>query len=308
MKRVLNYLGKAMTIIALAYIVYYIYRIDFDVNLIKSWPTFIVVALLGGILLAGCVFCMGALWGGIIKAFSKQSVQMNTALKVYAKANIGKYLPGNVMHYVERNLFAANAGMGQAEITMSTILEIGLEICTAGIIAIIFLGEHIAFIVGELFSPLWLIVIIALLMIVVCVAVILFRLNSKFRDIIVRLFSKNILIASLKNMFFYGLIFAIMGLIMVAILKYPLGCELSTQVCGYVIASYIMAWVIGFVVPGAPGGIGVREFVLITLLGAYLSEEYIVIAMILHRLLNVAGDFLAYLISSVGMKNALEEQ
>lgn len=62
------------------------------------------------------------------------------------------------------------------------------------------------------------------------------------------------------------------------------------------VSAYIISWVLGFVVPGAPGGIGVREFVLTLLLGKTVGAELILTLSIMHRLTTIIGDFMAYLI------------
>ncbi len=60
------------------------------------------------------------------------------------------------------------------------------------------------------------------------------------------------------------------------------------------IAAYMIAWVFGFVIPGAPGGIGVREMALTLLLAPVMGRDKIVVLSVMHRLVTVLGDVLAY--------------
>lgn len=71
---------------------------------------------------------------------------------------------------------------------------------------------------------------------------------------------------------------------------------MNVSVALQLVAGYIIAWVLGFVVPGAPGGIGVREFVLTLLLGNVVGKELILTLSILHRLITIIGDFMAYVV------------
>jgi hypothetical protein len=59
---------------------------------------------------------------------------------------------------------------------------------------------------------------------------------------------------------------------------------------GTAIATYAFAWAAGFVVPGAPAGLGVREAVLVALLGPLIGAPAALVSAILHRLLSAVAD------------------
>ncbi|WP_374393511.1 hypothetical protein [Tabrizicola sp.] len=61
---------------------------------------------------------------------------------------------------------------------------------------------------------------------------------------------------------------------------------------------FVVAWTTGFLLPGAPGGIGVREGVIVLGLGATLGEGPALTAALLHRIICVLGDLTAFAISS----------
>ena len=46
--------------------------------------------------------------------------------------------------------------------------------------------------------------------------------------------------------------------------------------------------------PGAAGGMGIREVVLLTFMGGYLSPAIVVPSVIMHRIVSIAGDVFAY--------------
>jgi hypothetical protein len=59
--------------------------------------------------------------------------------------------------------------------------------------------------------------------------------------------------------------------------------------------AYALSWMVGFLIPGAPGGLGVRESALVLLLGnAYAADTVLAISM-LSRLATVAADVLIFL-------------
>lgn len=64
----------------------------------------------------------------------------------------------------------------------------------------------------------------------------------------------------------------------------------SPAVCG----AYVVAWLIGFITPGAPAGVGVREVILLFLLENLTSMEGILLSVVLGRVVNVIGDLLFF--------------
>jgi len=61
-----------------------------------------------------------------------------------------------------------------------------------------------------------------------------------------------------------------------------------------VIPAVIISWFIGFVTPGSPGGIGVKEAVLSLLLMDFYGRENVLVAALLFRVVTVSADVLAF--------------
>lgn len=61
-------------------------------------------------------------------------------------------------------------------------------------------------------------------------------------------------------------------------------------------AAFALSWVIGFVVPGAPGGLGVREAALIFLLDGVLAKETVLAIALMSRLSMTLADALIFLL------------
>ena len=59
----------------------------------------------------------------------------------------------------------------------------------------------------------------------------------------------------------------------------------------------LVSWVAGFVVPGAPGGIGVREGAMAGLGALLLDLETLVIVAVLLRLVTLLGEALLFLLA-----------
>ena len=65
------------------------------------------------------------------------------------------------------------------------------------------------------------------------------------------------------------------------------------------ISSFSLAWVIGLIVPAAPGGLGVFESVILLKLGTNLPEAPLLAALLFYRLVSTISDILAALIYPV---------
>jgi uncharacterized membrane protein YbhN (UPF0104 family) len=65
------------------------------------------------------------------------------------------------------------------------------------------------------------------------------------------------------------------------------------------IGAFALAWGIGFVVPGAPAGMGVREATLLALFGPMIGSGPAVAVTIFHRLVTAAVDVVAALIGYI---------
>ena len=65
---------------------------------------------------------------------------------------------------------------------------------------------------------------------------------------------------------------------------------------------FSIAWVAGFIIPGAPGGIGVREAVIIFFLTPIIGEAESITVSIGLRLVTLLGDICFLIISNKKIK------
>jgi len=205
------------------------------------------------------------------------------------------------MHFVERNLFASKIGMGQLESLASTIFEIIGQIVSASIIAVVFAYNDVANLIAENLQ-LWMILVI-LLIIILCfiLAVILYKKVNKIQEIIKLALTRNFLKAFILNVFLYMIAFVSNGLIIYMTLN-AIDNAISLNMLPRLFATNTVAWLIGFIIPGVPGGIGVRELVLTTMSNGTVYSAVILVAAVGQRIILILGDFAAYLISMILFK------
>lgn len=267
---------------------------DIDFKVLVNRKLFL--CILVGILVSFFSLLVSALaWKRVIEFFAETQISYRSTTKVYLQANLGKYIPGNIAHFVERNLFAEKAGMGHEETLMGTVLEIAGLLTAAFFLGIILSIENICRIIGLFGSIEYAIELLVLLTVGIAVVYLLYKKISKIRylcrkmrqKLFWRMFGLNVVLYIFSMILLAGLM-----CVLVWVLE---GQMLAGQDVWMVMDIYVLAWVVGFAVPGAPGGMGVREFVITYLTRNHRLQEYILLAMIVHRMITVMGDVFGYL-------------
>ncbi len=295
LKKAGKYIGKLISLLSVVFIIYAVWKLGFDFGSIDNWYSFLTVALIGVILKGITVYISGFNWACWLRFFAGRDIDMREALSVYAKANIGKYLPGNVMHYVERNLFATNLGISQKKLAVSTVLEVIGLVGAAFILAVSVsakqLDQSLKAIFGDSYVKVVILAVVGGILLVGAAWLVLHKkLSSVLKEYSWKTFVKTALIALVR----YAVVLVVLGLIMVALYAY-MGGTVTWENGSLIVSGYVIAWVLGFVIPGASGGIGVRELVITVLLGSVVGTELVLTLSVIHRLITIAGDFLAYL-------------
>jgi hypothetical protein len=295
MKKIIKIAGKVISLVSILFIIRSIWRLGFDFSSIKDWKVFTIVILAGVLIKMMTVFVMGDAWTGWLRLLGNQTVDRRAAMCAYVKANIGKYLPGNVMHYVERNLFAANLGISQKKMAASSVIEVIGLVGISLLIAVVFSFDYLIGLLSRILGD-YMKLLPAAICVCVCIGLlVLFILRKKLHEFVkecgIGRFVETFLAAVVK----YAVVLVGLGVIMVLLFGY-MGGELNARNTMLIISGYIIAWVLGFIIPGASGGIGVRELAITTLLGAVVGQELILTLSVVHRLITIIGDFACYFI------------
>jgi uncharacterized membrane protein YbhN (UPF0104 family) len=198
-------------------------------------------------------------------------------------SQLGKYVPGNFAHLVARHWVMRNQISSHAQLVTATFLETLSLLIAAGLLSTLVIREMIA-VLGELSVSMEWILLLGLLGLSVVVMLTLGPgrrlppgLKNRFAPNGGWIFLGSVLTACL---FFLG-----MGACFLLVSD-GLGPSDWPVALSWVAA----AWITGFLVPGAPGGIGVREFVLVLGLGPIIGEPSALLSAALFRLVTMGGD------------------
>lgn len=227
------------------------------------------------------------------------------ALAVWGKANLAKYLPGNVFHFAGRQILGGRRGWPQPCVAAATLLELALQVALPCLIAAgVLLSIGRLDMLGRLGQSVWALPL--LLTLAVAVAVMAFLVF--FGCVIRHPWSKHLArpLAKLNlarpvelcpAILYQGAFFAGMTLIVIALYGLVEGALYVDEV-PYLVAAFLASWVLGLVVPGAPGGIGVREGSFALLGGVFLVWDSLVLVALLMRFVTLAGEGLLFLLAT----------
>lgn len=221
-------------------------------------------------------------WHHIILAEEGQ-LSLKTSLNIYGKSQIAKYFPGNIFHLAGRQWLGMQQGISQTILLKSSLWEIGLIAVAAVLIGLTSLAN--------LFTTFSAMILIMLIMIIG----IAYVLTEFFKTGYVKAFYAYLIFHIIA-----GLLFAVvLNLIDGNVFNQPA----SLAIC---ISAYVLAWLVGFVTPGVPGGVGVREMVILVLLGHGYSEQTLLVALIVSRIVTTLGDL--FLFMAVSTQKNLQEK
>ncbi|MBD2414969.1 hypothetical protein FACHB389_34575 [Nostoc calcicola FACHB-389] len=249
----------------------------------------------------------GWIWTWVLQELN-QPVSSPQFIRVYLKTNIAKYLPGNIWHYYGRILAAKNANVSPGAATLSVLLEPLLMATAALIIIILFSSQFAA-------NNTTLVVQILQLL---SLAVVLCAVHPRFLNPAIRFLYKLKAKKSDPN---------IQPTVVLTIKRYPLRPLLgelgflSLRAIGFILTVFALnsgnlsqiplllgafscAWLLGLVIPGAPGGLGVFEATAYELLRHQFPAALVFSAIALYRLVSIlaetVGAALAWLYESFG--------
>jgi hypothetical protein len=286
-QRYQGWLQTALVLTILVFVVMTFQRHWAEVSSIRlSSQALIELTIATAVMLVSYIWT-GQVWGLILKALG-YPVSSGWAIRTFLLTNMIKYLPSNLLHLYGRTLAAKKIGISTEAASLSVILDAMLVIASAWILGLFSLPQQ-----GFFFTGLSLIVIFTLIhpqILHFCLEQIKipFKSNSsssKASSAALQKYPLDLLLGELGYVFLRGVGFL---LIVYALTNLPF-----SQI-PQLISVYSIAWLLGYITPGAPGGIGVYEATLIELLEIVtnLQEAHILAAVALSRLITTIAEII----------------
>ena len=276
-KTILYLIGKTLGVLGLLYVFYKLYHeytfssfTEQFISILHITPLLILINFLS--LLIGIYA-----WHHMLLSYAKKPFGYIYAYYYFSKTEIAKYLPGNVFHFIGRQALAHKIGITQKQMAkislLHTLLLLGATIVATTIFS--FLSQKV---------PLYILFFMILSSIIIFISLV--YLYPSIRT------TKKISL----NLY---LVFSItlQGVLLGIIVIYQ-SDNYSWSLFCLSISIYMLSWLIGYVTPGASGGLGVREgaFIAITEYMHFdIHSDIIVFAVLLVRLINILIDIILFL-------------
>lgn len=297
MKSLINNFGKILVLLSLVFL---FIKLGQNVNEIKSFRIDLTTALaVSAVILINLV--SGAIvtyaWvlflrsGGFILSFKK-------AYAIYGRAAVAKYIPGNVFHYVGRVALGGDYGIPKEKVVLSMVVETGILAITAitfGAAGLLYEFRFYSAVTQVIYENKFItgFLTVFLLLTLLFIAIIVLNRGKEWTRSILSYLNP---LTVIKSVLIYLVNFSLVGVSIYFLLN--AFWEIDSGLQWYQLAyGFALAWGVGFITPGAPGGIGIREFILVALYGQVLGEGVIVGLALILRVLMTLGELLMFAIA-----------
>lgn len=232
-------------------------------------------------------------WFIILRLF-QQAFGLLWAVRVYLITNIAKYMPGNVWHFAGRISAVKKAGGSLGIATLSVLLEPLLMAAAALIIGL--LSNSLGLLNSTTYSSILIVQILILLGVVVGIhpkvinPILAYLSKAKDNQVVIKKtklekYPSSALLGEMGFLLLRGSGFAFT---LVAFMN------INYQLILPLLSAFSFAWLLGLIVPGAPGGVGVFEATIIALLNPQFFPPAIVLSsVVIFRLISILAEVLA---------------
>jgi len=311
MKQMLKGLGLLLAIVAGGYFVVYAHRALAGKDLSALLDSRVLVATACLTLLYTLSILTTALaWARMLRAM-RQPVGLARLLPILATTQFGKYLPGNVAQHIGRIALARGIGVQMSPAVLSVAYELLLALLASAHIGALTLlwappAALLRLQITQYRVPLLILVTVGALVALLLAPYLanwLARLRNPARegvaDAPTRLHLDPATVGSCYALYASSFVMIGYGLWLVAGSLTPTDVLMPGPV--FFIGAFASSWILGFVAPGAPAGLGIREAVLSAWLSGVLPPVEVVLLVVALRIATTLGDLINFIWGSVLM-------
>jgi len=288
----INLLKITTTSIAIVFLANIFYNSYTDLKSSKIFESHLIIL---DIIFLSLIYSLSLLfvannWHKILNFLAKKKLP-KFIMWAWVESNIYKYIPGNIANYFVRYYYLRKQGIRDKLILKSFFIEavfLGISSFIFGAILFIFLGKSLIFNYFQFFN--FEFILLSLVIFFIILAYLL-----KYQFFYFRLFV-NLSIN-------YLLFFLCIGFCAFYILNFLLEADISFLI---IVAIYSFAWFVGFIIPGAPAGIGIRESLFIILSNGTILEADAILLTFLLRFISICSEILLYLQARYKLKSIYE--
>lgn len=211
-------------------------------------------------------------------------------LHIHMVSALARYIPGGIWNIVGKAYMCTEKGVEKSATIASMILEYVFQIISSGLFFLFFLPVLMQEILTPVLTGFFLLLVVLVIFLLPCAVRIGMRILGKvFREDLSGMRMENRYVYRILAQYVGVWLFTGFGLI---ILVWAFE-DISWMQGGYLMLSYPISWVVGFLSP-SPNGMGIREGVLRILLGTRYSYELLLLITLTTRIWTILGEVLAF--------------
>ena len=227
-------------------------------------------------------------WHRLVAISGTRPPARTRTCRIFTDTQLAKYLPGNVLHIVTRHLRLKDDALTHGVLARAFLFETAALVLGAAILAVAVLSAAPPR--GGAPATLWADLAtlsqfgmggITLLVVALGLATVRGPSAAALRTFVISLAMTATFFAVSGGSF------------------YLICASVAPQPEPALIGFAAIAWIAGFVVPGAPGGLGPREAVLLTLAAPSLGEPAALLAIALYRCTTLFGDVICFVLGRI---------
>lgn len=298
-----RYFGPIFVILILVFLAFYLRDIDYNAF---AGIAFNVPLLLSATVISLAFRYWGVLIWRVILADlgAKDLPKFRVLADVYAKAWMGRYIPGTVTWIAGKIYMASKLGISKSRLTVSSLLEAGVQILATLSLSLVILGldPRLDVIAPEAKLA---IVLLALVSLIALLPPVMNRVLS----IGFRLIRRRAAYSELRTngratvqsfvLYVIGALIAGSSYYLLTAALYP---EIGLESYWYIVGAFTLAGALGMATPFVPSGLGVRDGIQLILLSLIMPKEIALAVTVFSRLWSVAVDVLFYSVSRLSIK------
>jgi uncharacterized membrane protein YbhN (UPF0104 family) len=295
--KMFSVLSALVTLTAIAFVIEKLWRLRLQLIGKIDIAQLAVIILVGSILFAIDGLLLILAWRHLVVWLGTAPLIWQAALTIYGRTQVTKYLPGNVLQFPSRHILGRQFDLDHKALLGAAVFEIiGLFIASTIVssVKLFVLKEDAAFL-----SSAW------LLLILVLGIILPFFLHTAFsRFSFLQNFNalpktiQETYKGLLPTWFMYLLFFVVAGSVLSGI-AYGMEHSSLNNLLPVTFSAYAVSWLAGTITPGAPGGAGVREAVLIMMLSPLVGESSSILIALTTRVATILGDVYIYALASL---------
>jgi uncharacterized membrane protein YbhN (UPF0104 family) len=243
-------------------------------------------------------------WKVLLRILTGRKIPFFEAAWVLNRSNLMKYLPGNFFQFIGRNELAIRLGLPHADVAFATVCDVALLVA-ANCLTAVFLDWRA---IGRWFERYGFSGLYFLFLLVALAGTTLIVLRRTRKDVLSAFGAKLMAFCTWRSLgavlactLYFILLALFVAVLFVAIFTKILHVDVEIHVVPTILSAYMFSWSAGFIMPGAPGGVGIREATLTLLLTGVVAADDALLAAVIFRVVTTVGDLWGLLFAWLGM-------